>query len=128
MKEKSELENENIMEAEENFFFIKNRFEEFNKIIEKICNIIKYPFSKEIYGISSRNYKFQMSTAMIMSGIFNKMFEEESIKENFKDENLKGILKKISDLLKDSYLEDPEYTASTTNSIKIKELIEKFNT
>lgn len=127
MKEKSELENENIMKAEENFLFIKNRFEEFNKIIEKICNIIKYPFSKEIYGISSRNYKFQMSTAMIISGIFNKMFEKESIKENFKDENLKETLKKISDLLKDSYLEDPEYTASTTNSIKIKELIEKFN-
>ena len=81
---------------------------------------INYPFSKELYGISSRNYKFQMSIAMLLSAIFNKYNGSDIIYKN-------EFLKQLAKALESSYLEDPEYNASSTNSIKMKEFIDQFN-
>ncbi len=124
MKEKSEFEKKNPEESDKKFENIKKRFEDFNDIIIEICKKVEYPFSKEIYGISSRNYKFQMSTAMIIAGIFNKIFQKGKTVEEVKDKKfLENLLEKIAVALNSSYLEDPEYNASSTNSNKMIELI-----
>lgn len=127
MKEKSEIELSDPVGANENFVFVKERFETFNIIIEKICESIEFPFSKEIYGISSRNYKFQMSTAMIVAGVFNKIFKSNMSVDEILDESyLNELLNKIAYGMSNSYLEDPDYKASSTNSMKISELIDSI--
>lgn len=99
---------------------ITDKFISFNKWIYHIMQTINYPFSKELYGISSRNYKFQMSIAMLLSAIFNKYNGSDIIYKN-------EFLKQLAKALESSYLEDPEYNASSTNSIKMKEFIDQFN-
>jgi hypothetical protein len=128
MKQKSELEKNEPEKAYDNFLFVKDRFDEFNKVIQLIGKKIDFPFSREIYGVSSRNYKFQISIAMILAGIMNKMISN-GYSLNILEDNtsLEKFLGYLSVLLKDSYLEDPEYNASSTNSKKIKELISKVN-
>src|SRR5690625_6850141 len=73
MKEKSEYEKSNPDEAYDSFISIKKRFEDFNKVMESIGKRVNYPFSKEIYGIASRSYKFQISIAMILAAIMHKI-------------------------------------------------------
>lgn len=116
MKEKS------TQEDPVNYDETIKRFDEFNKFICFVAKNIEYPFSKEIYGVESRNYKFQMSVAMIISAVYQKKYLE--IKDEELDSN--DILKRINEKLSNSFIEDPEYKASTTNSKKIKELIENF--
>lgn len=125
MKSKSEIEKNNLSEASLNFPFVVKRFEEFNQLIELIGHEIDFPFSRELYGVSSRNYKFQISIAMILSGIINKIYTNNSSLISIK-ENLTLFLSYISELLEASYLEDPNYNASSTNSRKIKELVDNF--
>ena len=94
-----------------------------------MTEVVEYPFSRELYGISSRNYKFQISIAMILAGIFNKIYLQSEYIEKIisnKEEMIKFV-NKVGALLQVSYLEDPEYNASSTNSKKMKELVEKFN-
>lgn len=128
MKEKKELERTNAQKADESFDEMRKRFEKFNEIIEAMTEVVEYPFSRELYGISSRNYKFQISIAMILAGIFNKIYlQSEYIEKIISDkEELIKFVNKVGALLQSSYLEDPEYNASSTNSKKMKELVEKF--
>lgn len=127
MEEKSELEKSNPDKAEENFQYVKKTFDEFNEVIEIIGKDIEYPFSRELYGVSSRNYKFQISIAMIMSGVLNKMIERGSSLETLKSEsNINAFLEFLSEVLVNSYLEDPDYNASSTDSRKLNELVEKI--
>lgn len=124
MREKSELEKAEPENAYDNFIFIKDRFDEFNKVIQLIGEKIEYPFSREIYGVSSRSYKFQISIAMIISGIMNKIIMSGIALTTLSDiAVLDKFLNNLATILKTSYLEDPEYNASSTNSKKIKELI-----
>lgn len=97
-------------------------FEEFNQWIIECTKITTYPFSKEIYGISSTSYKFQTSMAMILSAIYRKAFILKQCGE-FTQEQLIASMKKQ---LVNSFLEDSSYSASTTNSMRIKEFIDKF--
>lgn len=128
MKKKSKIEKENSDEANKNFAFIKERFEKFNKIIELIGKKVEYPFSREIYGVSNKSYKFQISIAMILSGIVNKMLVNGYYLKVLDDElTLRNFLSYTSNFLNNSYLEDPDYNASSTNAKKIKELIKDFN-
>jgi len=121
MKEKADIfESMELEECHEKLNVITDRFNSFNKWIIYIMQSINYPFSKEFYGVSSRNYKFQMSIAMILSGIFHKYYNTDFL---YCDK----FLSDLSNALENSYLEDPEYNASTTNSVKMQELIDNFN-
>ncbi|MEK3790001.1 DUF262 domain-containing protein [Paenibacillus sp. FSL K6-1230] len=127
MKQKSLLEKESPSRAHTNFNLIKERFEEFNEIIEFIGNDIEFPFSREIYGISSRSYKFQISIAMILSGIINKLLVSGYSLTELKSQTvMEKFINYMSDVLRNSYLEDPEYNASSTNAKKVKELVDMF--
>lgn len=129
MKNKKELEKTNEDLSKENFQDVIKEFKDFNDFIARIQQKIEYPFSKEIYGVSSRNYKFQISIAMIIAGMFKEnIFGTELLDRILeKDDERDRILKIISDKLSNSFLEDPEYNASSTNSKKIKELIDNID-
>lgn len=126
MKAKKELEKHNEQLAKENFKCIVDEFARFNKFIIRIQEKVQFPFSKEIYGISSRNYKFQISIAMIIAGIFKEKISNTELLHKILNEDTERdrFLMVISDNLLNSFLEDPEYNASSTNSKKIKELID----
>ncbi|MFX0570142.1 DUF262 domain-containing protein [Bacillus pumilus] len=124
MKQKSQLEKNDLENSNDNFLLVKDLFESFNKVIELIGKKVKFPFSKEIYGISSRAYKFQISIAMLLAGIIHEMGKCGILLSELEDEeNLKKFLDYISFIFKQSYLENSEYNASSTNPKKIKELI-----
>ena len=123
MREKKQLAN-NAVEFEKNFENIICYFNEFNKFISKLGEKIKYPFSKELYGLISRNYKFQISIAMILAAICNIILKKYSTLNKI---NRDKFLKTISKHLMESYLEDPNYSASSTNPKKIKELLSTIN-
>lgn len=101
---------------------VKTQFEKFNKFLLSISADIEFPLSKEIYGVESRNYKFQMSIAMIIAAIFKKEYDVETGVEVDKNE----VLDKLKDKLLNSFLEDTSYKASTTNSKKINELVRNY--
>ncbi|WP_417598035.1 DUF262 domain-containing protein [Oceanospirillum sp.] len=103
-------------------------FSEFNAFISRLAKITEFPFSREIYGVSQRGNKFQVSISMILSAIFRKLknsdFDFELLDE---EENFKNFATYIKDLLSNSYLEDPEYSASTTNPAEIARLVDDFD-
>lgn len=103
------------------------RFSEFNAFISRLCTITEFPFSREIYGVSQRGNKFQVSISMILSAVFRKLkntdFDFELLD---REENLKNFANYIKELLSNSYLEDPEYSASTTNPVEIAKLVDDF--
>ncbi|KEP25133.1 DUF262 domain-containing protein [Bacillus zhangzhouensis] len=86
---------------------------EINNFFEKIYNNynIKYPFSKEIYGVESRNYKVQIPILMIITDFLRRLMEEKV--EITSEINMGIILKVISNVMKDSYLEN-NYKGSST--------------
>lgn len=99
-----------------------NYFQEFNNWIIECTVITPYPFSKEIYGISSKSYKFQTSMAMILAALYQKIFINKAVTFNSQEE----LLVKIKNALSVSFLEDMEYNASSTNSLKIASFIDSF--
>lgn len=122
MKAKSEDD------STESFDVSDFNFKEFNRFIELLSKATEYPFSREIYGVSQRGNKFQVSISMILAAIFKKL------KESGFDFNILELEEKllvfsdyIKSLLSNSYLEDPEYRASTTNPIEIEKLVEEFS-
>lgn len=128
MKDKYELEKRNYEELIESYSSTIDIFESFNKFIEKIQKKYEYPFSKELYGISS-NYKFQVSIAMILAGIFHKLKEKGLSEKVINDENtIKTLLKEMKVQLQESFLENPNYKASSTNSDEINKLVNEIIT
>ncbi|WP_019639971.1 DUF262 domain-containing protein [Paenibacillus fonticola] len=128
MKEKADLDKHNPSALESNFHEVREIFEQFNHFIIRIHEVCEFPFSKEIYGVSSRNYKFQISIAMILAGIFNRLYKDKELlsaillSDSVRDEFLNII--KVN--LRESFLEDPEYNASSTNSREILKLIQNI--
>ncbi len=98
----------------------KARFESFNEWILKLSKLLKIenPFSKEVYGISRQQNKFQTSIAMILSGLYHSWFVSEKY-----DISIEDSAKIINDKLSNSFLEDPQYRASSTSSTEIDDLI-----
>lgn len=128
MKEKSEMEKIQPEQAYDNYLDIVNRFNEFNKLITLISKKVEYPFSKEIYGVSSRNYKFQISIAMIVAGVFHKILKEDGLLQRIKETDLiEKLIKLIAVTLEDSFIEDPEYNGSSTNSKKLSILLDSVD-
>jgi hypothetical protein len=125
MKEKADLDKDSSTQIQENFNLVKGIFEQFNKFIIRIHEVCEYPFSKELYGVSSRNYKFQISIAMILAGIFNKLHSETAMLNGILelDQLRDAFLNTIRINLQESFLEDPNYNASSTNSREITKLI-----
>ncbi len=100
----------------------------FNDFVITLARVTPYPFSREIYGISSkRGNKFQVSISMILAGVYKKLFEagfDFSLLEE--QDDLTNFSSEITRILNESHLEDPEYKASTTNPIEIEKVIEAF--
>lgn len=121
MKEKSEDDSEASYEIS------SSNFSQFNDFISRLSSITEFPFSREIYGVSQRGNKFQVSISMILSAIFRKLknsgFDFEALKD---DKNLNNFAIYIREILNNSYLEDPEYNASTTNPVEIDKLVNSF--
>lgn len=128
MKEKADLEKADPIRLEKNFDEVKGIFEQFNQFIIRIHEVCEFPFSKELYGVSSRNYKFQISIAMILAGIFNKLSKDKELLNDILilDEVRDAFLNTIRFNLRESFMEDPNYNASTTNSREISKLIDNI--
>lgn len=126
MKNKKELEKESEELSQKDFDNVVDMFNKFNKFIIRLQEKIEFPFSKEIYGMSSRNYKFQISIAMIIAGVFReKIFRTELLDKILVDDIERDrFLQILCENLSNSFLEDANYNASSTNSKKIKELID----
>lgn len=128
MEEKSALEEKAPDEFNENFKQTIEIFESFNELVKEIGKKIEFPFSKEIYGIVNRNYKFQISLGMIIAGIYNKIYFSGHSPNNLKqEEKLNKFCNYLEQKLVSSFLEDPEYNASSTDSNQIQDLIDEFN-
>ncbi|EGQ9221707.1 DUF262 domain-containing protein [Vibrio parahaemolyticus] len=101
----------------------------FNEFVSTLAKITPYPFSREIYGISSkRGNKFQVSISMILAGIYKKLIEsgfDFTLLEN--TINLETFSIEITRILNESHLEDPEYKASTTNPVEIEKTVASFD-
>ena len=125
MEEKAELFKTSPDVIEENFQAIRIVFEHFNKFIIRIHEVCEFPFSKELYGISSRNYKFQISIAMILAGVFNRLKDNSELFDDIltSDKVRDNFLSIIRTNLRESFLENPDYNASSTNSKEISFLI-----
>lgn len=123
MKCKAEFCDKEPEKIETDLISVRQTFDNFNAWISSCTSITPYPFSKEIYGISSKSYKFQTSMAMILSAIYRKVFIQKLI--SF--ESNEALFARIKEALSSSFLEDSEYNASSTNSFKISAFIEAFN-
>lgn len=107
---------------------VKKLFNDFNNFIKAISNKIEYPFSKEIYGVSKRGNKLQVSILIILAGIFRKITNNnEHVATICEEPTLLMLLNKLSIDLNNSYLEDPDYAASTTNPVEIQKFIDNFD-
>ena len=123
MKVKAELltekgEKEAYADAEK----MNIEFAKFNEWIKKFTIYTPYPLSKELYGISSKSYKFQTSMALIIPAFYKKINENSWEKCDFE-----RVVESIRASLSNSFLEDPDYTASSTNSKEITKLVNGFS-
>ena len=65
---------------------------------------------------------------MILAGIFNKIYINSDLYSTFKsdEDSRMKFMNIVKGNLLDSFLEDPNYNASSTNSKEIKKLVEKI--
>lgn len=99
-----------------------NIFEQFNNWLLKCTFVTPYPISKEFYGISSKSYKFQTSMALILPAFYKKIYIEKQLGEV----EFETVVAMIKDAMINSFIEDPNYTASSTNSKEIIKLVAEF--
>lgn len=97
-------------------------FDNFNEWLLKCTVVTPYPISKEFYGISSKSYKFQTSMALILPALYRKIYIEDLLGKI----DFETVISMIKEALINSFLEDPKYTASSTNSKEINKLVENF--
>lgn len=126
MKRKAELianQEQGYDDALKDVEQMKIRFNAFNEWLKNFTKYTPYPFSRELYGISSKSYKFQTSMALIISALYNKIMGNSA----WAEKDFDFIANKIKVALNSSYLEDPNYTASSTNSKEIDKLVKNFS-
>jgi hypothetical protein len=127
MKEKSELAKDFPDRIDADFDNTEYLFSEFNQFIERLSSFIDFPFSREIYGFSRQKSKFQISIAMIVAGIFNKMKKSNmTIDTICSTDKIEYFLEQTNDILSESHLENPEYKASSTNPIELKQIVDLY--
>lgn len=124
MKMKSEFANENEEKTvNEDVNSMIERFKNFNDWLLKCTSITPYPLSKEIYGISSKSYKFQTSMALIIPALYRKIYLQG---EKYSSFSFEKIIGSIQYSLINSFLEKADYSVSSTNSKEIFKLVENF--
>ena len=124
MKMKSEFANGNEEKTvNEDVNSMIERFKNFNDWLLKCTSITPYPLSKEIYGISSKSYKFQTSMALIIPALYRKIYLQGEKYSSFSFEKIMGS---IQYSLINSFLEKADYSVSSTNSKEIFKLVENF--
>jgi hypothetical protein len=96
-----------------NTFYIK-LYESFN---------IKYPLSKEIYGVEGRNYKVQIPILMIIAAFLRELIIQDVDLSN--EDNIFKIHRVIITVMEDSYLEN-NFKGSSTRPELLKETSEKL--
>lgn len=121
MRVKAEAYEKSVVETQVNLEVVKNIFVGFNEWIKRFTCYTNYPFSKELYGISSKSYKFQTSMALILPAIYKKEYLDKNCENSFEE-----IFAKLQKTLANSFLEDTNYNASSTNSTKIEEFVSRF--
>ena len=123
MKSQSELVEANTEEQVQDDLRLSIRiFDEFNEWLLKCTRITPYPLSKEFYGIASKSYKFQTSMALILPALYNRIYKEKAVG----DITFEKAVEKIQKTMLSSFIEDPNYTASSTNSKEIMKLVNSF--
>lgn len=123
MRIKSEMVEKNTEEqVQEDFASSIKRFDQFNNWLLKCTKITPYPLSKEFYGIASKSYKFQTSMALILPALYKKIYDEKVLG----DISFEKAIEMIQKAMLGSFIEDPHYTASSTNSKEIKKLVNSF--
>lgn len=121
MRVKAEAFEKSAVETQLNLEVVKNIFVGFNEWIKRFTCYTNYPFSKELYGISSKSYKFQTSMALILPAIYKKEYLDKNCENSFEE-----TFAKLQKALANSFLEDTNYNASSTNSTKIEEFVSRF--
>ena len=123
MRIKSEMVEKNTEEqVQEDLASSIKRFDQFNNWLLKCTKITPYPLSKEFYGIASKSYKFQTSMALILPALYKKIYDEKVLG----DISFEKAIEMIQKAMLGSFIEDPHYTASSTNSKEIKKLVNSF--
>ena len=123
MRIKSEMVEKNTEEqVQEDLASSIKRFDQFNNWLLKCTKITPYPLSKEFYGIASKSYKFQTSMALILPALYKKIYDEKVLG----DISFEKAIEMIQKAMLGSFIEDPHYTASSTNSKEIKTLVNSF--
>nr|WP_315021740.1 DUF262 domain-containing protein [uncultured Aminipila sp.] len=107
---------EELIEKTEQLFNIINNF---LLKLKSEYNII-YPFSKEIYGVGSRNYKLQIPILMIISAFIHYLIGKGL--DIIAEDRFHVIYKAIKNTLENSYLEDDFKGSNTRPSILISTL------
>ena len=124
MKMKCDFTNENEEKTvNEDVNSMIDRFKNFNDWLLKCTSITTYPLSKELYGISSKSYKFQTSMALILPALYRKIYLQGEKYSSFSFEKIMGS---IQYSLINSFLEKADYSVSSTNSKEIFKLVENF--
>lgn len=124
MKMKSEFANENEEKTvNKDVNSMIERFKNFNDWLLKCTSITTYPLSKELYGISSKSYKFQTSMALILPALYRKIYLQG---EKYSSFSFEKIMDSIRYALSNSFLEKADYSVSSTNSKEIFKLVENF--
>lgn len=123
MRIKSEMVEKNTEEqVQEDLASSIKRFDQFNNWLLKCTKNTPYPLSKEFYGIASKSYKFQTSMALILPALYKKIYDEKVLG----DISFEKAIEMIQKAMLGSFIEDPHYTASSTNSKEIKKLVNSF--
>ncbi len=123
MKNKSNFcSNSTEEEISQDLDHIRVLFKNYLNWLLECTKYTPYPISKEFYGISSKQYKFSTSMALMLTALYKKVYIDIG------SDNLEfdDVILKMKTCLKNSFLEDSSYSASTTNSREIKKLIENF--
>lgn len=123
MKTKSNFcSNSTEEEISQDLNYIRVLFENYLNWLLECTKYTPYPISKEFYGISSKQYKFSTSMALVLTALYKKVYIDIGT-DSLEFDN---VILEMKTCLKNSFLEDSSYSASTTNSREIEKLIENF--
>ncbi len=106
----SASENPNQDDLIQYFETILDKVNSFLLVIYEVYSV-KYPFSKEIYGVESRSYKLQTPILMLISAFLGNLLEKDI--DILNRDNLSKIVESIKEILNESYLEE-NYKGSNT--------------
>lgn len=108
----------------------KETLNNMNVFLERIYKDlkIKHPFSKELYGVDSRNFKLQTPILMIISAFINYLSQQNI--DTLDAQNFSKVISVLQEGLANSYLETGFKGSNTRPSIlkqTLEDLIEKYN-